>query len=618
MSYQDLVLGFNKGFGRSVTPFKADTDTAYELMNLRIARAERGRLEQTPYFNDNTYTAGTYWNGSASTTEAATSAIYDGWFNRHTNTQSLFSGFTLRDNGTQVPIYYQTASASGDDVHKGVLLVLTTPTALALGQTYDVEIDAVATFKWQKNGGGYTTGVPIVTTGVSIDGGNAIVYFLASAAFTITDHWTWQRTDCTISPVNAATGIPGNTSYISTCGYGKYLVWISHDNRIMIYDPVVGYARSIGYQPICGYFIKIFYDHLFVGDSTISTSAIVYSGETRNSDLTDIDVFISTDVNEADIHTFNDILEGEAGVTAANLQQIFVVSNRIFVMTGQKVYASAYLGLPTVFSFEEVTTFAFITFGINRPRVMTTTGGVYLVQRDGVWFTDGITYSHIGLPQGILDSTSNLFLAVDFFHRELVMFDVTNKIVYTYQEQYKTWSRRSVSFTNSAGSIFYTGASAKLTLGANSLHYYTEDTAFTGTPVKDSSTGAAFTLPSVISQLIGYGNICQVKEVEGSSLLARAATVAGLNAAYLQTSHIIITLYWGDSVDGTVAPTTTDANAFWTAAKGLVNLTYPRFSARAPSFRLDVTTDNTAKPPAGVSIIQYQPHISIPTPVPIK
>lgn len=618
MSYQDLVLGFNKGFDRSVTPFKADIDTAYDLVNLRVARSERGRLEQTPYFNNGTYTAGSYWNGSTTVTESASGGIYSGWFDPYAGSTSLFSNFTMRTAGVQVPIYYQTVSASGDDVHKGVLLTLTNPTALALGQTYEVEIDAATTFKWQKNGGGYTTGVPITTTGVSIDSGKAVIYFLSSTLFTVTDHWTWQRTDCTISPVNAATGIPGNTSYMSSCEYGRYLVWLTHDSRVMIYDPSIGYVRSVGYQPITGFFLKVFQKHLFVGDSSISTASNVYSGQLRCSDLEDIDVFIDTDVNEADVFTFPSLMEGEAAFATNNLQQLFVVANRIHILTGQKVFASAYLGLPTVFDFEEVSTFAMYVVNIARPRVAQATNGVYIIRRDGVWLTDGTTFRRVGAALGVSDLASSVYIVVDFIHNELIIHDATNQIVYVFQENYGTWYTRKVSFPFGSQSPFFTTSSARLTFGGASLHYYTEDITYTGVPIKDTGTGASFTLPSVTSQLVSYGNFAQVKEVEGSWLVARAVTISGMSANYQATSNAIIQLYWGSSTDGLVTATTTDSGAVWTAATAEKQLSYPRFSGRALAFRLDVTTVDTTKPPAGVSIIQYQPHISIPTPTPVK
>lgn len=622
MSYQDLVLGFNKGFDRSVTPFKADIDTAYELMNLRIARAERGRLEQTPYFNDNTYAAGTYWNGSASTAEAAISSIYDGWYNRRTGTQTLFSEFTMRDSGTQIPIFYQSMLMTAtSDVTKGCYIVINNVTGLAitLGSTLEIVIDGAATFKWRKNAtGAYTATVPITTAGVSIDGGNATVYFLTSAGFTIADGWTWTRTDCTISPVHAATGIPGSVSYISECVYGSKLVWLAHDNRVMLYDPTLAYAISVGYQPVCGYFIKIFYDHLFVGDSTIGTSPVVYSGVLRNSDLNDINAFIPTDTNEADLHTFNEVIEGEAGAASGTVQQLFVVSNRIFLLNGLKVYASTYLGLPIVFNFEEVTTFNTFPFNNNRPRVVQTTNAAYIIRRDGIWITDGISYSKIGHAQGLADSTSTTYAAVDFIHNELVVLDVNGKLVYVYQETYKCWHRRSASFAQGAGAVFFSSSSARLTFGGGSLHYYVEDTGSTGTPVKDSAVGTAFTLPSVVSQLVSYGNFRQVKDVSGSVLLARAVVVSGMNAAYQATTNIIVKLYWGGSTDGLIVVSSTDVAAVWTTATADSELSFPRFSARAPAFRLDVTTVDTTKPPAGVSIIQYQPHITVPAMVPTR
>lgn len=623
MSYQDLVLGFNKGFDRSITPFKADLDTAYEMLNLRIARAERGRLEQTPYFGSADYVAGSYWNNSSSVTEISTSPVFGSWYNQQSGQSSLFSLFTMRTNGTQVPIFYQTMLMTAtEDVTKGCLLDINNIIGFGinLGSTFEVVVDGAATFKWRKNAsGGYTTGVPITTTGVSIDGGNATIWFLASAGFTITDGWTWTRTDCTTSPVNAAIVSPtGSISYFQTSEYGNGLFWITHDARVMFYDPVVGYARSVGYQPICGYHLKIFYDHLFVTDSNINVTADVRNGQLRNSDLNDLDDFISTDLNEADLHTFHSLAEGEAGYGGITIQQLFIVANRLYLLDGKMVRATPYLGLPFVFSFEDVQVFGMPITGTSTRSLIQTHNGAYLFLKDGVWFTDGVTFTHVGAAQGLTNLGNTTTGAMDFVNNELVVLDTVSKIVWVYQELYKSWHRRACSFATAPRAIFYFGSSAILAIGTNSLHYMLEDTAAASTPIKDSTSGASFTLPTVTSQLVGYGNFAQVKDVSGSHLLARAATVSGISIGYQQTSNIIIKLYWGSSTDGTVIVATTDITSVWTLATADTELSYPRFASRAPAFRLDVTTADITKPPAGVSIIQFQPHITIPAPVPTR
>lgn len=621
MSLNIQKLDFSGGFNRSQTPFKSDLSSCYELLNLACSEDQQGYLKQTPYFNSSSYAVGTYYD-SGSLTEPAGAQIYGGWRNLRSSTDVVFSSYTARVSGTQAKIFYQTTCPTGSTLTKGCYVVINNVASLGitLGQTLDIVIDAATTFKWRKNGGAYTTGVAITTTGVSIDGGNATVYFLTSSGFTVADTWSWTRNDAVCSP----SGFIGTLgTVLSTLQYLEYagnLIWISTDSRVMFYNVSGGYMISLGYQPTYGFSLKIFNDHLFIGNGVVNGTApsLSASKQVINSDLNDIHNFISTDVNEVDSKTFSEIDQGNS----FHVDSVFnfaTIRDSLFCFTGKRIFSTSYLGLPNVFSWDEVLTFSLGNSGSVAGRVLQTNNGVYILRQDGVWFFDGANVSFIGnVMGGDVAQTALYYGAIDYTKNKVYFLEVTNKLLWVHSEITRKWHRRSVSFTNAPKCIFFTSSSGKITVGGANLTYYSEDSLFTGTPVKDSSSGASFTLPSVTSNLVSHGEISQVKEMEAAQLMAQALAVSGMSASYLATTNVTIKLYWGVSTDGTVLATTSSSSALWTSATPEAIISFPRVSFRAIALKLEVSTNDTTKPPCGVGIFQLEPRITPPAQTPTR
>lgn len=619
MSKATPRLTFNKGFNRSVTPFKADIDSCYELLNLRPARDGIGRLEQTPYFNANSYTARNYWNGSSSVTESSTGEIYGGWASGAGNV--IFTRFTVSLGGTQLPVYYQTTCPAGStDSTKGCRIVINSVSGLglALGETLDIEIDGATTFKWRKSGGAYTTLVPITTQGVSIDSGNVTVYFLASSGFTVADVWSWMRTDSVTSPVT----ITVSGSQLISRTWGGDLFWLSFGGRVMRLLPSqsTGYAISAGYQPIYGLDLEIFYDHLFVANARVASTT--YTRVVMNSDNIDIENFIPTDTNEADSKTLTETNHGEEQQYSGFVNfQFFIANNRLFAMIGNEIHATPYVGLPNVWAWDEVGKLSLGDRGNVQGRVAQGENVGYLIRGDGLWATNGTSHSFVGNPMGLTTDNQTTFTVVaNCRDGEVVVFDSVLKLLWVYNYRTTYWYRRSVDIGTSTivpNSVFFLGV--QLTIGLSRvLQYCTEDIDYTGTPVKDASNGTAFTSPTVTSQLLSDGFWHTRKEATECYLLAQVTSPASMSSNYLTTTNVSIQLYWHASTDGKIGTMLTNSDAVWSTTKPDGRISYPRLEFRALALELRISTNDANKPPAGAAIIQLEPVLTSSNPIPFR
>src|SRR3990167_8229515 len=201
MPYVPFSFPLTKGLDRSAVPCKSDPASFYTLQNFRHSRTAFGSIEQTPRWTLNeTMAQGTYWTGSGSGTEPTASAIR--WHQSAGTAAGLgdltFTDYIVLRNSIQIPCIHQITTPATAGVTKGCLLVVESTAAwtVTLGNTYDVEIDGTATFKWRVNGGAYTTLVAInMTSGNSIDGGGVRLYWLASTGFTVTDAWSGRGAD---------------------------------------------------------------------------------------------------------------------------------------------------------------------------------------------------------------------------------------------------------------------------------------------------------------------------------------------------------------------------------------------------------------------------------------
>jgi len=525
------------------------------------------------------------------------------------------SRYVIRDSANAVvQTFYQTVTtASGPSVTTECRLVINDLSALAitLGSSLDVEIDGATTFKWRKNGGAWTTLVPITTTGVSIDGGNATVYFLASSGFNATDTWSWYRYDRSYSN---SSYINGDASIHNAVFYKGVAYFTSMDFRIMSmqYETADNdlYAISVGYRPVYGTYLVTFDDHLVVG--RFSLSAGTYYSGTRNfsigwSDKGDLHNFISTDVNEADSTTlaFN-LYDDGIGYGSSNfsLLGLAVLKQNLFVFTSHGMFLTSALGLPLVFSYQynEFPELLYST-GVN---VVHTTNGVYLfADRDCFWF-DGATLERVSLAiEGYVTAALSSGLAVyDSGRQELVIYCSTDKILLCYQEKYKTWYSRNAGFLYAPTAIGIS-QNNEILLGASSRTLYTDNVYSDGTAVYDSAVGTAFGTPKITTQAFSK---MLAEPLEVSSLYFGGAVESRSSTYYSIDANVQVQLHWYTTASGLISGSpSTNAASVWVTTNADGMISFPRLGARAVAFEIQVVGLTAGKPPYRLRVTSLEP-----------
>lgn len=596
-------LGFTKGIDRTLGPLQADKGSFYILRNLRHSFFQRGVIEQTPYWYDySTFAQGTYYDGG-SQTEAATSGV------RLITSDLVVTDYVCRGPSGQLQVFYQTCDAATEtDIHFGCRLVINSITALGitLGSNIEVDIDGATTFRWRKNGGAYTSLVPITTAGVSIDGGNATVYFLTDTGFTIGTTWLWTRTDASFASNSGTFGYPCDYQY-----YKGELYFNSVDDRLMVCSEssTGNYVISVGYRPVVGGQLCFFDDHLIVGQFRRGTTG--WTGVDRWytvgwSDKTDIHNFISTDTNEADQYAlpnnnrFDDIDAAESYIMG-----VAGVQGQLYVFTTNEIYVTTALGLPIVFSFQKIIDLKIA--GAYLP-IIPAEQGVYILGHSDVFFFDGSNLRSIGAP--VVQGTPNgnfedSFGVWDPFRKELVF--VLETLLFCYQEKWGTWYVRLADFDSQTQPVkSISSYSGQIAVGIKSIKLRREDATATVQPIFDDSSGTVYAEPYLLTQIFGE-DLAIVKELV-DFYLGAITNSSGVSATYYTTSTgLTIQLsYWlTPGGDFTNASETTPSGATWTSAKadGRIDVRTP---FRGIAIALEVQ-GTASKPPAFVTIQQIIP-----------
>jgi len=595
-----IPFPFNDGINRSKTAQKCEGGF-YQLQELQQDPDNFGVIKQVPYYRQSVqYTQGTYWTGSASATEPSSSCVVAQLTDLVTVGGTLlltdYVGWTAA--GTQIKAFNQTTVPAADGLTKQCYIVINNVAGLALtlGEDLVIRIDAATTFEWSKNGGGFTGGLACSTTGTSIDGGNVTVYFLTTTGFTATDAWVWTRTDRTSDATTASRGAPLQFEYFRTSVF--YLSCTARLMQICTNTNSETYIISAGYRPVYGLGLAIFYDHLIITSYGTTAALALVSKVIANSDSLDINVFFSTDVNEADSFTPPD----SAAIT---LTGPVVYRNTLFIFTSGMVYYTNYLGLPIVFNYQP-----FISFPAGTGQTSLYTGdvfvakgspkGVYIVSRNLVYLFDGVNFNEI------TQKLYGISLAIRSVHYVGNTFELWirdgNNYAFIYQEQFGTWYQRRLSFGSPVAFAFGC-VNADGNLGVNTRRVLTYDSFATNTPVESHGSGTLFPQPLLVTQALNGANFSQVKSCNGTFLSPRSIS-AGANYASLTTCSTKLRWFIEDTGDLTGTPAT-DANATWTSSQTSTMLAYPRVSFRCIALWLEINATN-GKPPAGMSFVALE------------
>lgn len=604
---KDVPTAFTKGIDRTVGPLLADKGSLYVLRNLRHSFDQRGVLVQTPYWYDfQSFSQGTYYNGG-NQTEPTSSAI------RLVTEDLVVTDYVCRGSSGQLQTFYQTTVPAAEGVTKGCRLVINSVTGLGinLGATLEVEIEAGGvTFQWRKNGGAWTTAVGITTAGVSIDGGNATLYFLTASGFTSGDDFIWTRLDRSW----AATG-----TFEYPCEFEYYkgeLYFNSVDDRIMVCsNSTTGkYVISVGYRPVIGSYLTFFDDHLVVTWFRKDTSGW-NSGTARWnvigwSDKTDIHNFIPTDTNEADQYALpnNNKFDTVGSSPDSFLMGVLVQQGQLYAFTNNEVYWTSALGLPIVFSFQKLMNVKLIS---SYSAVIRADQGAYVIGHNDVFFFDGNGLRSIGAP--VIQGTDNSdfegsFGCWDPFRKELNI--VLGTLLFVYQAKWDTWYVRSVDFNNATQPVTAINSyPGDMVVGIKDLKLRREDTAGTSAPIFDGTDGTVYMEPYLVTQIYG-DNLAQVKELLGVYFGGIVSSTGVSSTHYTTGSSITVQLsYWltpGGDFFG--VSETTPTGATWTSASldGFVSNVRTPFRGIAIGVEVQGTV---SKPPAFIFINQLVPSI---------
>ena len=357
------------------------------VKNFRRDPARRNVLMQTPVWNK--VTLGNYQSLNTETEilQEGPEVVHQFMDFGTGQTSALLCDYMWNiDAGRQYVIYdlNQWPPGAETDSHKQLLLIADDPLAFEhMGDTFEVTIDGDATFSWSINGGAATAGVPIaakVTVGSYYD-----LYFQPDdlqqfVGYNIGDHWKWERHDSTNG---VGTNVYGYNTYVRIA---STLFFIGTSGRV--YRTEIGTAnyraRTVGYSPIYGSYLAVFYNHLVVGNfsQTGWTNNTLYVGW---SDLNNYDLFFPTASNEADLKQLTD--SREAIITGVQL-----FNNNCYVATPSELYRIDYVGLPNVFEFVRISQTAggYLSIGVL---------GLYVAgYNNDITIYDGTNFNRLQAP----------------------------------------------------------------------------------------------------------------------------------------------------------------------------------------------------------------------------
>jgi hypothetical protein len=608
-----FALPFTKGLDRAVTPSRADQGSFYTMTNFRHKRNSFGELETTPsFYLWSTIAQGTYWTGSASATEPTSSSVKFYQESGLLNTVVITSYCVSITAGVgQLKSILRTTQPAATGVTKGCMLVVNNVATISvtLGNTYDVEIDGATTFKWRVNGGAYTTLVAISMAGNSIDGGAATLYWLASSGFTIADAWVFTRTDTSYKTTNIGRGnvrhslIDNRLFYTADSGA---LLSVQRDSA----GSFGAYVRSAGYRNVAGYNVSSDSNHLFVYQNSITGTFI--TNVVQTSDLTDLDAFVATDVNEADSYTQNYVTTRPVGSSGLEVFSGHTLFGSHFIFTSYGIYRGDYAGLPAPYSFKFYLPCSLDSLGsaISSGNISTVGDkGIYFYSKRRLLLFDGAIRPLVDFSNFDASNVSPVYITYNQYYNEVII--VFSTLILVYNENNNTTHLREVAFNTSGfgpGSIHF-GSDGRYYFGNTERRVFREDLSYAETPVFDKTSGTAFATPTLCTQMLGQ-QAATVKDTDDVYLAASSQT--GSSSTYSVAAFIQVALKWYNNAAGLISGSpSSHASSIWTSAAQSGQISYPRTDARFIAYQFEVTGTDGTKPPGALSITHIEPDIRL-------
>jgi hypothetical protein len=625
-------INFSGGMRQDLVGPNASLDAPYSLLNFKQSAIRPGVLERTDAWKD--------WLTMADANTVygvlsvpARSTIYIATTNHvYARVQDASGAWSISAIPIIVTNGLTTGGATGYNVVCRFVGVLGSD-----GDTLTVEIDGATTFRWRINSGAWTSLVPIAAT-VSLGGSVGIVYFKTFSGFTIGTQWKWLR-QATIDNADSAFGFDysrpvefretlDQVFMLPTSGI---LFEISNQTSggTSVVVPAGYYGNDIGTRvgAECAHY-TIYENHLFLFGEPASAAAKEFPGRGEGdegsmtiycSDLLDINDFVPTDVNEADVFRLG---SGDCFLGSC------ILNSRLYVFTTSRIFYTDYAGLPNPFTFREFTPFACASFGFGvnystlPENVVEGSSGAYVFTRTGVWFFNGTSLQHISRPIDPIWDRDWLgsFGYYDAVTHELLWYKrhssaTSRNHVNVFQEQLNAFYRRSARrprcLVRLGASEFGTVDTALVAGQASGklLATWAPDTLGT-VWVYDNDANTAFTEPVIATQYLdaGVGNVAEVERVI-ARIRSTLAADGTSNAA--RGDDITMTLYWRLSDFGShdnLASAATNASAvmtgFYTRTVGQTNwlfCDFPRTAFKTIQFELRFPVVSTL-PPLGIEV----------------
>lgn len=580
MALQNIPIPLTGGHDRSAAPLAVNPASFYRLHNLRQNPDSPGRIEQThPFYIHFTVPPGPG--------ELATSAV-----RRIIKPAKLSTGYIVFTDSSiynqevpeRVPTYHMGYSpiptGPGDPVLEPVyqmaMMTFSPSTAfnIPVGEYYEVQVMGPSTFRARALSTGIWSPVLVFdTAGKTIPGTGDVLYTLFNTGYRTGDVWRWFRSDRVSN-----SGNPGDI--LDLVQYKDTVYFINADEIVMklVWSSLNHYyCVTAGYTLLTARHLSIFEDHLFLHPGGMLNDGPL-ENFVANSDITDLDQFVSTDVNEADsydipVNTTFPFAENE--VTGGG-----VVNTRLFITTESGIWYTDYIGLPIPFSFKKLRDFPGII------RTMTGLDCLYFYTNDGrLYRFDGTSITSFGANYFPLLTPTTEIWDVSIDRQDLVQyfFDRGNKTLLANDHS------RSLDFPSGAPYCVSNLGDA-LYVGTANLRVLKEDRDLTHVPVPETG------VPQLITQPIVGAAVNSAKELNGVFVGVDRSVVRGPDYAIDDDIRVAVEYYNTD----TGIPITPVAGGTWTpnVEQNFVDV---RTAFKALLLQLTIYSKSVL-PPAGIAL----------------